>query len=230
MRCLRETFAVQAHAGPHLIELTPVRSCRRSYTVDRPRMKCTTNEITARMMSRWIRPPATWNARKPSSHSTSSTTASPRNMSWLSCGGFGPAPDIARFGFPTLVWPRYAKIVEGAARIPRQGSRERSTASLYRKCCSFPGICWVGASSDDQRAAVVMARLRCRLCPIRTHAQSTIKAHRAKAVVDGCVAEKPDKLVRATWIGAVTYPICFVFRTDTGWCLCDHSPLNGPLA
>jgi hypothetical protein len=53
-----------------------------------------------------------------------------------------------------------------------------------------------------------------------------------EAVVDSCVTEKPDKLVRATWISAVTYPSCFVFRTDNRLVFMRpfSAPLNGPLA
>src|SRR4029450_13921153 len=75
-------------------------------------MKCTTNEITARMMSRWKGRPL---------HGTRGNRVAIAPAVPLpvreTCRGFlvrafGPAPDIARVGFPALDGPWKAKIVE----------------------------------------------------------------------------------------------------------------------
>jgi hypothetical protein len=42
--------------------------------------KCTTKEITAIINRRWMSPPATWNARNPSSQNTRKIANSARNM------------------------------------------------------------------------------------------------------------------------------------------------------
>jgi hypothetical protein len=46
----------------------------------RPLKRCTTKQITAIINKMWIKPPATWKAKNPSSHNTSKTTKSVRNI------------------------------------------------------------------------------------------------------------------------------------------------------